>query len=247
MPIFILVLYYLLSTQVIAHQLTAVNSHWPPWRVLKNDGSISGIEVDILKRLSTRLEMPLVTKACGWKRCLKYMQLGEGDVMTGLLKTAERDKYMKFVEPAYRDVKSTCFYQNDAQKIEINNYQDLYGMTIGVIKKVTYFEPFNSDDKLTKHYSTTDINLFRLLKAKNIDAVIMDCAVGDIRLKSLALNSEIKHADYVHNVANPVYLAISRKSELFKREQEVSQALRSMIETGEIRDIMSSYGILSVE
>jgi polar amino acid transport system substrate-binding protein len=101
----------------MAEQLTITNSHWPPWRVLENDGSLNGIDIDILKGLSTRLDLQLITKGCGWKRCLKSMELGESDVMTGLFKTPEREKYMQFIEPPYRSVQNTCFYLTELHTV----------------------------------------------------------------------------------------------------------------------------------
>ncbi|MCG6201685.1 substrate-binding periplasmic protein [Psychromonas antarctica] len=247
MPNFIAFILWLLPASIMAEQLTTANSHWPPWRVLEKDGSLTGIDIDILKGLSRRLELQLVTKGCGWKRCLKYMQVGEGDVMSGLFKTAEREKYMKFIEPPYRRVQNTCFYQKKSQSAEINGYQDLQNITIGVVNKVAYFEPFDSDVSIKKHYAIKDITLFRLLKAQSIDAVIMSCVTGDVQLKLSGLNDEFKHAKYVHRLAHPVYLAVSKQSPLLAREKDVSQALQNMINGGDIKQIMSSYGILEVE
>ena len=244
MPVFIIVFLWLLSAPVRAEQLLTVNSHWPPWRVLEDDGHLSGIEVDILKHLSTRLKLQLVTKGCGWKRCLKHMELGESDVMTGLFKTAEREKYIKFITPPYRLEQNTCFYQNRTNSVAINHFEDLHKITVGVVEKVIYFEPFESDEAIKKHYATTDINLFRLLEADRIDAVIMSCVTGDVHLKRLGLNDKFKHANYIHRVAHPVYLGISRKSPLLARHKDISQALQNMVNSGEIKQIMSEYGIL---
>lgn len=247
MPIFIAFLFCLLPVQVMAEQLTSANSHWPPWRVVEDDGSMNGIEIDILKSLSTHLELQLVTKGCGWKRCLKYMQIGEGDVMTGLFKTPEREKYMKFIDPPYRAVQNTCFYQKKDQTVEINNYQDLHHITVGVVEDVAYFEPFSSDEGIKKYSSIKHEHLFRLLNTQHIDAVIMGCAVGDVRLKRLGLIDTFKHANYIHQVAHPVYIALSKKSRLFNREKDISQALQKMIKEGEIKHIISSYGVLEIE
>jgi polar amino acid transport system substrate-binding protein len=247
LPIIIALFLGLLPIQLFAASLTSANSNWPPWRVSESDGRMSGIDIDILNGLSDRLSLDLVTKSCGWKRCLKYMEVGEGDIMAGLFKTPEREVYMAFVEPPYRMTNNTCFYQNKYDTKEINNYQDLYKLTVGVVKKVAYFEPFDSDEKIKKHHATTGKNLFRLLNAQNIDAVIMGCHAGDVRIKDLGFTDEFKHANFVHRVGQPIHLAVSRKSPLFSRMDEISKALQSMSNEGEIKDIMASYGILNLE
>ncbi|WP_413702016.1 substrate-binding periplasmic protein [Psychromonas sp. KJ10-10] len=243
MPIIIALFLGLLPLSSFATSLTSANSHWPPWRVIETDGSLSGIDIDILKGLTARLNVDLETKGCGWNRCLKYMQVGGGDLMTGLLKTPERESYMAFIEPPYRMSNNTCFYQNKSDTNEINNYQDLSNLTVGVVKKVAYFEPFHSDQKIKKHDATTDDNLFRILKAGNIDVVIMGCVAGDVRVKSLGLSQNIKHANYVHRVEQPVYIGISKKSDFISRQAEISRALEDMLTEGEINEILSRYGI----
>ena len=247
MPLFIIVFLYLLVSPIRAEQLNSANAHWPPWRIVEDDGSLTGIEIDILKRLSTRLDLQLVIKGCGWKRCLKHMEVGESDVMTGLFKNSEREKYMKFINPAYRIEKSICFYQNKTQSVELNRYDDLYKLTVGVVNKVSYFKRFDDDDNINKHQATTDEDLFRLLKADRIDTVIMACVAGDIFLNNSYYSNSFEHAKYVNLVESPVYLAISRKSPLLAREDEVSQALKKMIDEGEIKQIMSNYGIQEVK
>jgi polar amino acid transport system substrate-binding protein len=116
-----------------------------------------------------------------------------------------------------------------------------------VVKKVVYFEQFNNDNSIKKYPTTTDLTLFRLLKAQKIDAIIMECIVGDIHIKRLGFNDDFKHANYINSVENQVYLTISKQSPLLSREEDVSQALQSMINEGEIKQIMSSYGVLDIK
>ena len=247
MPLFIIALLWLLPGPITAEQLTTANAHWPPWRVLEDDGHLSGIDIDILEHLTTRLQLQLVTKGCGWKRCLKHMKVGESDVMTGLYKTPEREKYMKFIAPPYRVAQGTCFYLSRARAIEINSYQDLHNLTIGAVKKVVYFDLFENDNSIKKHYSTTDEKLFRLLQGQRIDSLIMACTTGDIIIKRLGLNTKVKRANYIHRAIRPVYLAISKQSPLLARDKEISQILKRMLDKGVIKQIMSNYGIEPLE
>lgn len=247
LPLLIIVFLLLLSGPIKALQITTANAHWPPWRVIQEDGTFAGIEFDILKRLTSHLEFELIIKGCGWKRCLKHMEVGESDLMTGLFKTAEREQYMKFITPAYRAEKNICFYQNKNSAKEIHHFKDLYDISVGVVKKVAYFEPFDSDSRINKFYSTTDEYLFRLLKAQRLDAVIVSCVTGDVLVSELNLQDEFKHASYVYSIAHPVYLAISKKSPLLAKEAEISKALQSMIDEGEVQQIMAGYGVQELE
>lgn len=235
------------SSSSSTQQIVMANSHWLPWRKVDNEGHLRGIEIDILKRLSHKLNLNLITKSCGWKRCLKFMEVGESDVMTGVFKTPERERYMKFITPAYRLTQGTCFYVNKEQPVEINNYRDLHNLKIGVVKGVSYFSKFDTDINIRKHAYTTGTDLFRLMQGKRIDAVIMACEAGDVRLKNENLKTKFKRANYVYRVEHPVYIAISKKSALLSREPEISKALQIMLDKGEINEILSSYGIIDIK
>ncbi|GAB1623066.1 substrate-binding periplasmic protein [Agarivorans albus] len=225
----------LLSYPAWAQQtLTTANAHWPPWRTIESDGSLTGIEIELLKVLSARLDLQLHTKGCGWKRCLKHMLMGESDVMTGLYRNAEREQYMTFVEPAYRSFQSNCFYLKRDSQFDLNSYQDLYSLTIAVQSKVAYFKRFDQDQGLSKHEVIDDLSAFRLLKGQRVDAVVMSCVEGDYFLKEQGIASWFKHADYRQQTQRPVYLAISKLSPLVEREQEISNLLQAMLDSGEI-------------
>ena len=247
MPFLLIVFLWSFSIVAQAESMTVANTHWPPWRILKNDGHLKGIEIDILERLSEQLGLSLETKGCGWKRCLKHMEVGESDVMTGLQKTPEREQYMTFIEPPYRTIQSICFYTNKASAINIRNYDDLRKLTIGVIQKVAYFEPFNNDQKIKKHGVTTGDNLLRLVEGNKIDAFVNECLAGDNFIKEKKLSRVIKRTEYVHSEVRPIYLAISNKSPLLKRKNEISNELKKMLDTGEIAKIIESYGLVDVE
>lgn len=230
----------LLSTPVWAQQtLMTANAHWPPWRTIEADGSLSGIEIELLRLLSERLNLQLHTKGCGWKRCLKHMMVGESDVMTGLYRNAEREQYMAFVEPAYRSFQSICFYLKNDSQHQVNSYKDLGKLTISVQSKVAYFERFDQDLALNKHEVIDDMAAFRLLKGKRVDAVVMSCVEGDYFLKEQGISAWFKHADYRQQTRRPVYLAISKLSPLVERQQEISNLLQAMIDSGEIEALIA--------
>lgn len=244
MKYFIFVVLWSLSSSIKAEHITSANAHWPPWRELQADGSITGVEIDILERLTGHLNLTLSAKGCGWKRCLKHMEVGESDMMIGLFKTPEREQYMAFISPAYRVENNICFYQKSDQQININNFEDLHQITVGVVNQVSYFEKFDLDERINKFNATTDEALFRLLKADKIDTFIMACVAGDILIKNAGFEGEFKHANYINHVATPVYIAVSKKSPLLARIDDISQALRNMVDEGEIKQIMSEYGVV---
>jgi len=244
--IFLIVL-CLFSTLNKADELTTANANWPPWRVIHEDGTLDGIEIEILQHVANDLGLNLVTKGCGWKRCLKHMEIGGSDVMTGVYKTPERQKYMTFIEPAYYTTQGICFYTLKSKTLRINQYEDLKPLTIGTVKKVSYFDRFDNDTSLNKFESTTGNASFRLLEGGRIDVIVLNCINGDISANVGDRADLITRAKYIFKTHRPVYLAISNKSPLLPRQDEFSQSLQKMLDNHEIDRILASYGIVSID
>ena len=83
-----------------AQELIVAIDDFPPWNITTSE-PISGINVDILTELSQRLDLQLSFIKCPWKRCLKMMRSGQVDIIPGLLKRAEREEYMEYINPPY--------------------------------------------------------------------------------------------------------------------------------------------------
>ncbi len=231
------------SSALAQTSIKTANAQWPPWRIERADGSLYGLEIDLLESLSAQLNLTLETKNCGWKRCLKHMQLGESDVITGLYRTAERERYMYFVEPPYRTQQHHCFYLNKNHQVKLADYQDLYALKVGIQSNVVYFSPFDEDKGLTKHNAIDDQALFRLLRGGRVDTVLMSCAEGDAFLQHEGLFQYFEHAEYVHSTKRPVYLAVSKLSPLAERLDELSSVLKAFIEDGELDALFTKYQI----
>lgn len=243
----IFIIFLLFSTFIKADDLSTANANWAPWRVLNDKGTLEGIDIDILQYVANDLNLNLITKGCGWKRCLKHMEVGGSDVMTGLYKTAEREKYMTFIDPAYYTTQGICFYTLKSNALNIQRYEDLQSLTIGVVDKVSYFERFDHDLSINKLAAVTGQALFRLLKGGRIDAIVLNCINGDISINKDNRKELIERSAYIFKTHRPVYLAISNKSPLLKRKEEFSKSLQKMLNNNEVEKILESYGIVSID
>ncbi len=119
------------------NELIYAASHWPPWVIVPQEGSITGINIDIVKEIAKRLELDLKIIRCTWKRCLKLVELGEADIIGTILKRPDREIYLHFLPPPYIVTSSRVFYVLKGQKHLIQKYEDLYRMKqVGVVRGV---------------------------------------------------------------------------------------------------------------
>lgn len=87
---------------------------YPPFEQVLADGTVEGINVDLLNRISRNLDIEFETVVyASWDEVLLAMQAGEVDLLGSLAQTAERDEYMDFYGP-YMELGEVFYVRSDS-------------------------------------------------------------------------------------------------------------------------------------
>lgn len=204
-----LIVFLLLILKISSQDIfTVAINHAPPYRILK--GSIySGIYIDIINEVAKEAGIKLIFVEVPFQRALEEMKTGKVDIMLGPNKTKEREEYMHFIEkyPFPREDKVFYYLNKD---FAINNYDDLYGKRIDVLRGAKYFDKFDNDTKLIKSPVNDYLQALNKIRAKRTDLVIMPEQQGDYILKENKLQYFNKSKFRVEG--NLSYVAVSKKS-----------------------------------
>lgn len=233
-----------LEFPVSLEKMTVGFSILEPWKMNSN-GVPDGAEYEVLKAISRKLRRPLEVEIAPFKRCLMDMQYGYFDIMTGLLRKKEREKYIYYIDPPYKTKSNKAFYVLKGKENLISRYEDLYKLKIGTEAGNRYFPRFDKDKKISKELvRDVQMNVKKLL-AGHIDAFIMTDSQGDYLLQTLGAQNMIVKAAFVYTKRNPVYIGISKKGKLGFKRKMVSDLISEMIESGEIEKIINNYFIIN--
>lgn len=221
-------------------QMVVVTDYWPPFRI-QSGHEITGIDKDLMAEISKRMRVEVVFQREPWARCLLDMEDGTADMMTGLAKTPEREKYIVYSDIPYYSC-APAFYERKGRKgAPIKTYGDLYNFAIGYTRDSAYFEPFNSDKKLRKIAGNNEAQLVEMTKEGRMDVFIgTDCQV-DYDLAQRGLTDRITKTPYRPDVHVDLYVGVSRESPLVHRMDEINQILKDMVESGMIKGIADTY------
>ncbi len=222
------------------NRVVVVTDRWPPYRIEAADGSFSGIDIDFLRLLETKLGVSFEIRAAPWARCLEMMKNGSADLMTGLAWTAEREVFVHYVRPAY-DVVRPAFYVHRAAGTVIEKYEDLKNLSIGYTRGSAYFQPFDSDAGLAKVAVADESQLLLLLQNKRVDAIVGTNPQLDYDIKTKNLGGEIVKATYTPRATTPLYVAISRKSSFLARLSELEKAVEGLVADGSVKRLVAKY------
>lgn len=218
--------------------LRVMTDLWPPFRMLKDDGHLQGLDIDLLNELSRRTGMRFEVRRAPWARGLAALERGSADMMTGLAKTAERERYIRYLDAPYYAC-SPRFYASPALAMLLNDYASLRGLRIGYVLKSVYFQPFDSDKALDKVGVSNEQQLLEMLALGRIDVLVgTDCQV-DYSLLDPKLAGRIVKAAYQPQARTELYIGFSRKR--LERMPELAAALDTLLREGWIANAALRY------
>lgn len=201
----------------------------------------NGLNSKILNHITKRLNLNMKIIHVPFARRLAYMETGRIDLMVGLLKSKNREKYIHFINPPYKHTASKVFFVLKGHKSSIKKYSDLKNLKIGVRIKSKYFKRFDDDASLDKVKVSKLSQSLRMLLKNRVDAVINSAASGIETINKMKIHNKIEIAEYYDHRDQYVYLGISKKSPLMDHVGEIEKELKKMVKSGEIKEIIKNY------
>jgi len=217
--------------------------HYPPLQVILNNGEATGENVEVGKALVKKLDMDLkFTPDTPFSRCLLWLDQGKVDIMVGVLGSAQRHKNFHML--LYDDMTSKVFFIR-AGSPELNTYDDLKGLKIGVSRGTKQFEKFN-DGILNGHFTKVEVGdlsaAFGMLAKGRLDAVVCTDYYGiKIINENTYYGLNIQQTHYKVTSGTKTYIAISKQSELTKHIKKLREVAKKMFETRQFNEIIQTF------
>ena len=213
-------------------------------------GSVSkehqdGPDVAILKAIAKKLKMTLTVIHAPFKRRLQLIRSGQIDLVPGLLRNAEREAFIHYLSPPYKNRSDTVFFVRKNQASRILRYEDLNSLVIGTTLASSYFPRFDQDKRLFKQPVSSGVSNFRKLILGRIDSVIYPESAGIDLIHNMGIEDQVAMAVYRFSRKKEVFIGISKRSHLMNDVEWVDARIRAMIESGVIRKIIVNYYIMN--
>lgn len=219
--------------------------HSPPYSYIDGEKRPKGLLIDIMSRMARELDFSLTIMPCPFSRCLKLVEQGQVDMMGGLIHTKEREKTLQFLEPAYMVLNSSfVFYTLNDGGVNVNNYEELVGKRIGVMRGGVYFEQFDNDKRLNKVATPSEKTAMDLLFKGRLDLVVAVEATTDHSLPVWSHASHrVRKVRYHHKEQILGHAVLSRKFADEKLAKQIKAKMKALAASGELDRIVSFYGL----
>lgn len=211
------------------------------WRS-HDEGKFSGAAVDIWREIARRCSLEIkYVHIQNLDHLHTAMENDSIDVFGDILRTAEREEYMIFIEPPIRTKLKYITYVRSGSDLVIDRYEDMYGKKIVVVGGGN--DLINNDSNIEKEKIlwNADEGFDKLLKGE-VDVVHINEWLAIWYFVNEESNDQFELSNYTYSEYHPGYMVMSKKSSLATEWlDEIGNTIQQMIDDGTMKEIINSY------
>ncbi len=216
----------------------ATNAAFPPYEMVKDDGTYEGVDVEIATKIAEKLGLELVVDDMDFGSVIAAVQTGKSDIaMAGMTVTDERKKNIDFTD-TYATGKQVIIVKEGS---DIKSADDLTGKMIGTQEATTGYiycsasaEDGGYGEENVTAYTNGAMAVQALVEGK-VDCVIIDSQPAEEYVKAnkglVILETPFVTEDYA--------IGISKDNTALT--EAVNSALKELIADGTVQSILDKY------
>ena len=143
--------------------------------VYLDNGTPSGVAVDIVRALAKHIPQPIEIKAMDWSEAQALVARGEADALIQINQTEERKKIYDFSDPL---LESHFSIFTNTNRMGISGISSLQGLRVGVETAGLPRQTLEKNPQILLTIIPNFLEGFKLLNEGSIDAVVVDYRVG---------------------------------------------------------------------
>ena len=212
---------------------------YPPYEY-EEKGEAAGVNIALVREAFRRMGETPVFELMPWSRALYELKNGDTWAMSSGFKTPEREAVAYFCQEglAWENV---VVLGLAGSHVEVRSLEDLRGLKVGVRRDHSYGQTFDSMVGLEKTEADCNQQLFKMLLAGRIDAIVANKAVFSHEIKNMDRSDDVRVLMDVKKI--PLHLFFSRA--LGDRSRDVvrrfDMAVRAMKKDGTFDAILARY------
>jgi polar amino acid transport system substrate-binding protein len=214
----------------------------PPFSSLDSNKHAQGLAIDLVEAMVELGGNKLEPIVCPFARCLRLVEKGDADFIFGIVKTSERSKFLKYIEPAFiTTFTDISFFQLNSSTLQITTMKDVEQLIVGIQRGAKHFDDFDNNHSINKINVPNISTLIEMLKKGRIDTFVMPKKSAEQYLKKHDQDKKIKQANFTINNEQRGYIAISKKSKHIQDLSKLNSALQQLKDSGKLKKILKQY------
>lgn len=219
----------------------AEEADWPPFTPEKYGKVEEGLSYALMDAIFSKLQVNFDLELYPQKRMLQMLQEGTKDAATVISINKERSEYIEFSNPIFQK-KGLVYHRKDSE-FQWENFEDLKGLKIGVVRGHNYGDEFNS---AVEKYNLTLVEVstveqnFKMLLAKRIDIFLA------VELTAIQLLRKPSYKGKIVAAQKPYYtkdyhIGFSKNSKAIYLLPDVNKVIDTLQNDGSLQDIIAPF------
>ena len=216
-----------------------------------NTNQLSRQSYALLDALAAKVSCKIIPQPIPFSRSLKMLEAGTLSVISGMSKTAEREKFSYFIGP-YHNERIVVVGNNELKGIVTNLGQILklnvpISVTQGAFYGAQWERALDTDPTLKTRiaYLAENQQKFSMLMSNRVAMSLEDERVVDELLGQDSFKKRLAKLFVLHE--NPVYFAFSKKAVSETQYKRLDQHWQQMVQSGEVKAIQDKIESPRVE
>lgn len=220
---------------------------WLPYTYQADDGSYTGLDLDVISRVLERLGCQYDYVERPWKRLLLELETGDLHLTGGASLTAERNIWGAFSVP-YRDERVELLVRKGTLdhfgKVDsLHAFLDK-GFSLGHTRDYFYGDEFEQVSRLPEFYHLVqpggdDLANLHKLEHQRMDGFLTDPYSAAAAIRTHGLNLRVTPLLTVYR--SDIHVLFSRRSVSNELIVAFDQQLELMLKSGELQQLISQY------
>lgn len=233
------------SAATYADNFKCVTFEYPPLESAGTSGKPTGIAVDIVGKVFSKLGHKVDVEVLPWARGLDLVKSGERDCIFTAYRTPEREGFLDFSNEVLAP-QAVYLYVKKGSKFKFDgNLELLKPLRVGVVNQISYgskFEKIKPELKVSEVQSLAQ-NFMKLTTDR------VDVVPSNLYTAIAAFEGEAKNlAPDIEQLPVPVetlpsFIAFTKKKDLKPLRDKFDVELKAMIKNGEYRKVVDGYHI----
>ncbi|HLA31473.1 MAG TPA: transporter substrate-binding domain-containing protein [Pseudomonas sp.] len=231
------------AAPLAARELLAIGTGFPRVFEQQAAGGYGGLATSVLREALEPLGYRLRFELHPWARAQHMVEHGQGDILIGPYKNAEREARFAFsARPFYRD--HIVFYRQRGRLLYWHgDYQELLGRRIGVVRAWAYGARFDSRRGQLELVTVEGVeNGIKMLGAGRLDLLASNQRNTRPVLLALGLNDEIEQLESQIDLQDG-YFAFPRQDSHRALREDLDRALQLLIEQGRLAQLAREWQV----
>lgn len=211
------------------------NPEFYPFEYLE-DGNIVGFDADLIEAIGKKLGKEIVWKNIAFDGLLPALQSKKIDIIiAGMTATEERKKFVNFSDPYFTSSQVIILNSENKESLDIKSYEDLPNHSVGVVLGYTGDVAVSKVPKVNIQRFNGASEAVMALKAKKVQAVILDSEPAKNYVKNNKglelISTDIAKEEYS--------IAVSKDN--IQLAEKINKAYKELVDDGSYQKLINKY------